>query len=145
MCWDQPGQARGDPPTEGERMTLEWKDCTGPPLDTMDRIILLQWLHHLSPTLTLHWNYRTQSVSQLVWISVSRKNNFSNIVDPVYIRSFMDLTPAGKISISDFIEVRMFYVFPREDTRLINLTVIKYLNNLSSTSAVIILNFSDAI
>lgn len=57
----------------------------------------------------------------------------------------MDLTPAGKISISDFIEVRMFYVFPREDTRLINLTVIKYLNNLSSTSAVIILNFSDAI
>ena len=57
----------------------------------------------------------------------------------------MDLTPAGKISISDFIEVRMFYVFPREDTRLINLTVIKYFNNLSSTSAVIILNFSDAI
>ena len=60
----------------------------------------------------------------------------------------MDLTPAGKISISDFIEARMFYVFPREDsedTTLINSTVIKYLNNLSSTSAEIILNFSDAI
>ena len=71
-------------------------------------------------------------VSQSVRISVSRKNNFSNIVDPVYIRSFMDLTPAGKISISDFIEVRMFYVFPREGTARVNSTVIKYLNNLSS-------------
>ena len=57
----------------------------------------------------------------------------------------MDLTPAGKISISDFIEARMFYVFPREDTTLINSTVIKYLNNLSSRSAIFILNLSSKI
>ena len=134
MCWDQPSQTTWDPRTEGETMTLESLDWTGPPLDTMDRIILLQWLHHLSSTLTLHWNYRIRvRASQLGYhISVSRKNNFSNILDRVYIRSFMDLTPAGKISISDFIEVRMFYVFPREDTTLVNSAVIKYLNNLSS-------------
>ena len=61
----------------------------------------------------------------------------------------MDLTPAGKISISVYIEVRMFYVSPREDTRhtpLINLGVnIKYLNNLSSRPAAIILNVSSTI
>ena len=60
----------------------------------------------------------------------------------------MDLTPAGKISISDFIEARMFYVFPREDsedTTLINSTVIKYLNNLYSRTAIFILNLSSKI
>ena len=121
---------------------LDWT-----PLVTMGQNYLPTMPSSFVPSTGSAPDYKIRSyqkpVSQLV--SISRKNNFSNILDRVYIRSFMDLTPAGKISISDFIEVRMFYVFPREDTRLINLTVIKYLNNLSSTSDVIILNFSEAI
>ena len=77
-------------------------------------------------------NQKSVSQSVSLYQYLERKNNFSNIVDRVYIRSFMDLTPAGKISISDFIEVRMFYVFPREDATLVNSTVIKYLNYLYS-------------
>ena len=91
----------------------------------MDRIILLQWLHHLSTLLTSYWNYRISN-QPVNWDIGIWKEQFQYYrVDRVYIRSFMDLTPAGKISISDFIEVRMFYVFPREDATLVNSAVIK--------------------
>lgn len=106
---------RGPSPCRGNDDTwvlrLYWT-----PLDTMDRIILLQWLHHLSTLLTSYWNYRISN-QPVNWDIGIWKEQFQYYrVDRVYIRSFMDLTPAGKISISDFIEVRMFYVFPRGDS-----------------------------